>query len=82
MSNSDLLIAQLQRRNRIMFGSMLGWVRGDCHRIWGGTCWTLQPSASPNRCPNTARTTNNRQANSASALAHPAHRPNHWRDRY
>ena len=24
MSNSDLLIAQLQRRNRIMFGSMLG----------------------------------------------------------
>ena len=24
MSNSDLLIAKLQRRNRIMFGSMLG----------------------------------------------------------
>ena len=26
MSNSDLLIAQLQRRNRIIFGSMIGGI--------------------------------------------------------
>ena len=69
MSNSDLLIAQLQRRNRIMFGSMLGGFAV----IAIGLGVLLLDAASQAPAPTDAQTppthTNNRQANSASAPA-------------
>jgi len=69
MSNSDLLIAQLQRRNRIMFGSMLGGFAV----IAIGLGVVLLDAANQAPAPTDAQTppaqTNNQQANSASAPA-------------
>ena len=69
MTNSDLLIAQLQRRNRIMFGSMLGGFAV----IAIGLGVVLLDAANQAPAPTDAQTppaqTNNQQANSASAPA-------------
>ena len=71
MSNSDLLIAQLQRRNRIMFGGMLG---GLAVIAIGFGLVMLDAATEPPRRrrqmpKHLPRTTNNRQAAQASAPA-------------